>query len=229
MPSAPTPPPAPPLHRRDDLAAILRDALCLEADTEMKEEELLSRTRSLLSALERDGIPHVLVGGLALLQYVDARNTRDIDLILALEDLPRLPGFVLRERNEWFGTGDCGPLRVDLLFTGNPFFAEVARRHSEPRQFLKTTLQCASPEGIVLLKLYALPSLYRQGQIERADLYETDILQLLRLTPVSDEALLDQLEAHLSTTDLKALGEVLRDVRDRLGRVRRFDEESDPE
>lgn len=212
---------------------MLRDALISNpslAEHEMDEEALLSSTRNLLSALERGGVPHVLVGGLALLQYVDVRNTRDIDLILALEDLPRLPGFVLRERNEWFGTGDCGPLRVDLLFTANPFFAEVARRHSEPRPFLGTELQCATPEGIVLLKLYALPSLYRQGQIERADLYETDILQLLRVAPISDEALLGQLEPHLSATDLQALGEVLRDVRRRLAQVRRFDggEPSEP-
>lgn len=189
----------------------------------MNEAALLDQTRRLLEALEHDAIPHVLVGGLALLQYVDGRNTRDIDLILAVEDLPRLPGFVLRERNEWFGTGDCGPLRVDLLFTVNPLFAEVAKRHSSFRQFLGTSLRCATPEGIILLKLFALPSLYRQGQIERADLYETDILQLLRLDPVTDESLLDQLRPHLSGSDLKALDEVLRDLRSRLGNVRRFE------
>ena len=95
------------LRRRDDLASILRDALFLDGDSDMNEAALLDQTRRLLEALEHDAIPHVLVGGLALLQYVDGRNTRDIDLILAVEDLPRLPGFVLRERNEWFGTGDC--------------------------------------------------------------------------------------------------------------------------
>ncbi len=189
----------------------------------MNEAALLDQTRRLLEALEHDAIPHVLVGGLALLQYVDGRNTRDIDLILAVEDLPRLPGFVLRERNEWFGTGDCDPLRIDLRFTANSLFTEVAKRHSSFRQFLGTSLRCATPEGIILLKLFALPSLYRQGQIERADLYETDILQLLRLDPVTDESLLDRLRPHLSGSDLKALDEVLRDLRSRLGNVRRFE------
>jgi len=227
MSSSLTPPPAPPLRQRDDLAAVLRDAMLSQEGSEMNEEALLDRTRRLLSALAHDGIPHVLVGGLALLQHVEGRNTRDIDLILALEDLPRLPGFALREKNEWFGTGDCGPLRVDLLFTANPLFAEVALRHSAPRQFLGTTLQCATPEGILLLKLFALPSLYRQGQVERADLYETDILQLLRLDPVSDEALLSQLEAHLSASDIKALGELLRDLRGRMDNARRFEAPSE--
>jgi hypothetical protein len=210
------------LRRRDDLAAILRDALILENDPSMNEELLLRQTQRLLDALDSEGIPHVLVGGLALLQYVDGRNTRDIDLILATRDLSRLPDFVLREQNEWFATGDCGPLRVDLLFTANPLFAEVAEKHSQPRAFLDITLNCATPEGIILLKLFALPSLYRQGAITRADLYETDILQLLRLDPVTDDALLARLQPHVSETDLKALAGVLTDIRRRLAGPNRF-------
>jgi hypothetical protein len=219
---SPVPPSAPSLRRRDDLGAIIRDALIQSQQTAMNEETLLAQTERLIHALSDDGVPHVLVGGLALLQYVDGRNTRDINLIIAVQDLPRLPDFTLREKNEWFGTGDCGPLRVDLLFTTNPLFAEVAKRHAAPRPFLNTTLQCATPEGIILLKLFALPSLYRQGQIERADLYETDILQLLRLVSVTDEQLLLQLKPHLTATDLKALGEVLRDLRERLKSAGRF-------
>ncbi len=216
------PPPAPPLRRSDDLAAILRDALIYQNGPPMNEEILLHQTKSLLAALDSGGIPHVLVGGLALLQYVDGRNTRDIDLILAVQDLPRLPGFVLREKNDWFGTGDCGPLRVDLLFMANPLFAGVAQGHSQPRRFLDTTLNCATPEGIILLKLFALPSLYRQGSIPRADLYETDILQLLRIDPVTDDALLSQLQPHVSDTDLKALADVLGGLRQRISGANRF-------
>lgn len=222
MPSALIPPPAPALRRCDDLAAILRDALIFESDSPMNEEHLLKQTQGLLESLNEGKIPHVLVGGLALLQYVDVRNTRVIDLILATEDLPRLPGFVLREKNEWFATGDCGPLRVDLLLTANPFFAEVATKHSHPRRFLDTTLHCATPEGIILLKLYALPSLYRQGSVTRADLYETDILQLLRLESIADDTLLAQLRPHVIETDLNALSGVLTDIRGRLTAQDRF-------
>jgi hypothetical protein len=222
MTPAMVPPHAPALRRCDDLAAILRDALIFEKDSSVNEEHLLRQTQRLLQALESGRIPHVLVGGLALLQYVDGRNTRDIDLILAVGDLSLLPGFVLREKNEWFGTGDCGPLRVDILFTANPFFAEVAQKHSQQRTFLNSTLTCATPEGIILLKLFALPSLYRQGSITRADLYETDILQLLRLDPVADDSLLGQLQPHVSDTDLKALGGVLKDIRRRLSAENRF-------
>jgi hypothetical protein len=216
------PPLSPDLVPRDDLAMVLRDAMIHAGHPAMNEENLIRATRTLLAALAADGIPHVLVGGLALLQYVDGRNTRYIDLIIALQDLPRLPGFVLREKNEWFGTGDCGPLRVDLLFTANPLFDEVAKKHSSLRLFLDAALNCATPHGIILLKLFALPSLYRQGLIERADIYETDILQLLRIDPVTDKMLLDQLQSHLSATDIKALSGVLQDLRQRLKSGERF-------
>ncbi|MCB1232166.1 MAG: hypothetical protein KDN19_18005 [Verrucomicrobiae bacterium] len=100
----------------------------------------------------------------------------------------------------------------------------MAASHSISKRFLDATLRCATPEGIILLKLFALPSLYRQGQVDRADLYETDILQLLRIDPVTDEKLLTQLESHVSETDLKALAEVLCDLRKRMGNSDRFRE-----
>jgi hypothetical protein len=188
----------------------------------MDEAALLVATRQFIARLAAERIPHVLVGGLATLQHVESRNTRDIDLIVAVEDLKRLPGFTLVERNEWFATGDCGPLRVDLLFTANPLFDRIAREHAEERVFLDTRLRCATPEGIVLLKLFALPSLYRQGQVDRAALYETDILLLLRHFPTGDAGLLDQLAPHMPPSDLRALQGVLTDIRSRLDRPSTF-------
>lgn len=188
----------------------------------MNEESLLQATRDFVNALEAEKIPHVLVGGLAVLQYMKGRNTRDIHFIIAVEDLERLPGVVMRERNEWFGSGEAGPLQVDFLFTENPFFAEIAECHAEERVFLDARLRCATPEGIVLLKLFALPSLYRQGNIDRAALYETDILMLLRHVPVGDSALLEQISCHMSATDINALRDVLTEIRGRIAKSSRF-------
>jgi len=216
------PPRLPSPTRRDDLAGVIRDAVLSAPHTNMKEESLLAATRDFISSLEKEKIPHVLVGGLAVLQHIEGRNTRDIDLIIAVEDLDRLPGLVLGECNEWFGSGEVGPLRVDLLFTDNPLFAHVAEHHAEDREFVGTRLRCATPEGIILLKLFALPSLYRQGQVDRAALYETDILMLLRHTPLDDVVLVDQLKSHMSVTDIRALLEVLADIRTRIANSTRF-------
>jgi len=214
----PVPPSSPPPTRRDDLGAVVRDACLSYHTTGLDDDQLLETTRQFIKSLESEKIPHVLVGGLALLQYVDGRNTRDIDLIIALVDLARLPGFVLEEKNEWFATGTSGPLRVDLLFTDNPLFAQVWELHSEERTFLNVRLRCATPQGIILLKLFALPSLYRQGNIDRAALYETDILQLLHHQPIAAEVLLTALAPHLMPSDINSLREVLADIQTRLMR-----------
>ena len=110
------------------------------------------------------------------------------------------------------------PLRVDLLFTVNPLFASVAAQHVEARTFRGHTLSVATAEGLLLLKLYALPSLYRQGQIARAALYESDLALLLLAHPVEDETLLTALQPHMTDGDIHALAEVLRDVRARMRR-----------
>jgi hypothetical protein len=218
----PQPPCPQPSTRRDDLAAVVRDASLSYPAPNMDDGGLIEATRRFIQALEKDAIPHVLVGGLAVLQYVAGRNTRDIDLIIATKDLERLPDFHLEEQNEWFATGTSGPLRVDLLLTANPLFAQVREEHSEERDFLDARLRCATPQGIVLLKLFALPSLYRQGNIDRAALYETDILQLLLHHPVANEALLSILLPHLLPSDINALRAVLTDIQSRIAHATRF-------
>ena len=45
----------------------------------------------LFDLLEQRKVDYLLVGGIALLQYVDGRNTEDIDLIVAVSALERLP------------------------------------------------------------------------------------------------------------------------------------------
>lgn len=218
----PQPPITPSPTFRDDLPAVVRDASLPYAAGEAWAEDLMAAMRRLTEALEQDGIPHVLVGGLAVLQFIEGRNTRDIDIIIAASDIPRLPDFRLEERNEWFATGLCGPLRVDLLFTANPLFLEVLERRSEPRDFNGARLNCATPAGILLLKLFALPSLYRQGNIERAALYETDILQLLHRHPQPPEELLAALAPHLPASDINALRQVLAEILARSGHAALF-------
>ena len=184
----------------------------------MNTDSLYASAETLFALLDERRIPHVLVGGLALLFHAESRNTEDVDLIVALPDMQALPGLVIEERNEWFAKAAFGPLRVDLLFTVNPLFARVAAEHVETRTFRGHTLSVATAEGLLLLKLYALPSLYRQGQIARAAVYESDLALLLLACPVEDDKLLSALRPHMSEGDVHALSEVLRDVRTRMGR-----------
>ena len=184
----------------------------------MPAEDLPQWTDKFLDALQAVGTPSLLVGGLALLAHSEGRNTQDIALIMALPAVERIAGLEIIERNEWFAEARFGPLRVDLLFTANPLFALVAERHSRDHEFRRRRLKVATVEGLLLLKLFALPSLYRQGQPARAALYESDLALLLLAEDVPDGRLLSTLAPHMLASDVNALSDVLRDVRSRLAR-----------
>ncbi|MBI5349508.1 MAG: hypothetical protein HZB77_09375, partial [Chloroflexi bacterium] len=47
--------------------------------------------------LEERKIGYVLVGWIAMLQYIEGRNTEDIDLIMALSSVQRLPEIKISE------------------------------------------------------------------------------------------------------------------------------------
>jgi predicted nucleotidyltransferase len=77
---------------------------------------------------------------------------------------------------------------------------------------------CATVEGIIVLKLYALPSLYRQGNLVRAALYETDLLTLIHWYRPDLESLFHEIAPHVSTTDLVALRKIAAEIQERIAR-----------
>jgi hypothetical protein len=183
------------------------------------EEEPLSATVSrLFSTLDERGIDYLLVGGIALLQYVEGRNTEDLDLIIALPALAALPEIRIESRDGEFLRGRFDGLQVDLLLTDNPLFEEVRRRYRTTRRFVEREIPCATVEGLVLLKLYALPSLYRQGNFARVGLYENDVATLLEAYRPALEPLFAELARHVSRTDLASLRAIVADLERRIER-----------
>jgi hypothetical protein len=190
----------------------------------LSDSALLEAVGRLFELLEQRRIDYLLVGGIALLQYVEGRNTEDIDLIMSLSSLGRLPELrKVGQEEDDFARADFAGLRIDLLLISNPLFDEVHRRYATRRRFVEREIPCATPEGLILLKLYALPSLYRQGNVTRAALYETDILTLMSVRGVDPEPLFAKLEPHVSATDLKALRQIVAEIRQRLANSARFE------
>jgi hypothetical protein len=175
---------------------------------------------ALFRMLNERRIHYALVGGVALLRYVPGRNTEDIDLLLAIAELERLPEIRLQERTDWFARGEYRGLRVVLLFSNNPLFGQILETRTTVHSFRELEVPCATAEGLILLKLFALPSLYRQGQIQRANLYEADVAALLLATPADPEPLLEQLSPHVSTSDLRELRNILAEIEQRRDRFR---------
>jgi ABC-type amino acid transport substrate-binding protein len=76
----------------------------------------------LFNILQARRIDYLLVGGIALLGYIEGRNTQTIDFILAKTDLEAIPEITIAEENKDFIRGKFGELQIDCLLTRNALF-----------------------------------------------------------------------------------------------------------
>jgi hypothetical protein len=172
----------------------------------------------LFALLQQRDINYLLVGGVALLSYVDGRNTQDIDLILSQKDLNGLPELTIADKNQNFVRATFENLQVDILLTQNTLFKHIAKKCTTSRQFGNLTVRCVTVEGLLVLKLYALPSLYRQNKFDRASIYENDILLLLLKYPTELQPIWKLLQKHLLPSDITEIQEVTTDIQKRIQR-----------
>lgn len=169
-------------------------------------------------------IDYLLVGGIALLSYVDGRNTQDIDFILTRSDLEGIPEVVVTEENLDFARGDFSGLQIDFLLTKNKLFDLVNRKFVTDRQVSDRMIRMVTVEGLILLKLYALPSLYRQGKFDRASIYESDITLLLLNYKIDLVPLVKILKKHVLASDIEEINQTITDLQTR---IRRFEQSRD--
>jgi hypothetical protein len=184
----------------------------------MNAETLLEVVARLFTLLHERQIDYLLVGGVAMLQYVQGRNTEDIDLIISVSSLQALPEVTVTSQDNHFARGTFDTLQIDFLLTRNPFFDMVQRRYATIRHFRERDIPCATVEGLLLLKLYALPSLYRQGNFARVGLYENDIATLMHDYRPDLGPLFEALERYLNTSEIIALREIVIEIQHRLER-----------
>jgi hypothetical protein len=157
-------------------------------------------------------IEHVLVGGIAMLAYVEGRNTQDIDFIISAADLKKLPEIRVEEQNAEFARTWLGDLRVDFLFTKNKLFKLVLQKYSHRRKFADRLVPCATEEGLLLLKLFAIPSLYRQGLFPKVRIYENDVAELISRAKKPIDPLIKQLEPLMVPSDIDELRKIVADI-----------------
>src|SRR4029434_200449 len=115
-----------------------------------------------------------------------------------------------------FARGTFAMLQIDFLLTRNPFFAMVQRRYATIKPFRERDMPCATVEGLLLLKLYALPSLYRQGNFARVGLYENDIATLMHDYQPDLLALFAELGRYLSMSDIAVLRDIVAEIQQRI-------------
>lgn len=210
-----------PLH----IGHIIRNAIVFNSNnwdgTFVNSDSLLHSVENLFTLLRKREIEYVLVGGVALLQYVEGRNTEDIDLIMALSALQKIPEIHIDRQDMDFARGEFEALRIDILLTQNPLFAQVQREYTATHYFAEQAIPTATVEGLLLLKLYDLPSLYRQGNFARVGIYENDIATLLHYYRPDVEALLIELSRHLDDNDMDEIKAIIEEIKQRIKRFQK--------
>ena len=213
------------IHSIPQIGSVLRNAVTFNfknsPEVIMNADSLLAQVEQLFNLFESRKVDYVLVGGIALLTYIEGRNTQDIDLIMALPSLSKLPEIKIESQDMDFARGKFGELQIDILLTKNPLFAKVEKNYSTNRQFMDRNIQCATVEGLLLLKLFALPSLYRQGSFERVGIYENDIAILMYAFKPKMEPLFTELNNHLNETDMAEARKIIADIETRIQRFRK--------
>jgi hypothetical protein len=186
----------------------------------MNSDSLIQSVQDLFAVLEQRKIDYVLVGGIALLHYVEGRNTQDLDLLMAVSSLEKLPELKIASKDNYFVGADYNGLQIDVLLTQNPLFKRVHSNYSKNQHFLDRNIPIATVEGLLLLKLYALPSLYRQGNFARVGIYENDIATLFHYYQPDISPLLTELSKYVNESDLAEIKSIVKDIQNRLNRFK---------
>jgi hypothetical protein len=205
-----------------DVGRVIQNAVVFNlrngSRARMNSDNLPQTVSNLFNLFHSRKIDYVLVGGIAMLLYVEGRNTEDIDLIVAVPSLKQMPEIKVTDQNEFFARGKFDDLQVDLLLTRNKLFEKVRKSHSTQQKIVDQTVRCATVEGLLLLKLYALPPLYRQSDFARVGIYENDVATLIQQYSPKTESLFKELEKHLSKSDLDSVREIVGEIQQRIER-----------
>ncbi len=129
--------------------------------------QLEDALRSVVTVLEEQGIPYMLIGGMANLVWGEARTTQDIDVTVQVDPtalsetiarlaqifrvLPENPlAFVKRTRVLPVATANG--IRADLIFAELPYQEEAIRRARSVR-LGDTEVRVCSPEDLIIHKI----------------------------------------------------------------------------
>jgi len=215
------------IHSSTQIGNVIRNAVVFNVKNwvggMMNSDSLIQSVQDFFAVLEQRKIDYVLVGGIAILHYVEGRNTQDLDLLMAVSSLGKLPELKVSSQDMYFVQANYNELQIDVLLTQNPLFKKVHSKYSKVQKFLDRNIPLATVEGLLLLKLYALPSLYRQGNFARVGIYENDIATLLHYYRPDMPTLLSELSKYVNENDFAKIKSVVSDIQNR---IKRFKNES---
>lgn len=212
------------IHSSLQIGQVIRNAVVFDAKNwqggMINSDSLIQSVQDFFAILEARKIDYVLVGGIAILYYVEGRNTQDLDLLMAVSSLEKLPELKVASRETYFVRAKYNELQIDVLLTQNPLFRKVHKEYTKVEKFLDRDIPLATVEGLLLLKLYALPSLYRQGNFARIGIYENDIATLLHYYKTDVASLLGELTKYMDQNDMSTIQGIVSEIQNRIKRFK---------
>jgi len=139
---------------------------------------------------------------------------------MALSSLEMLPELIVSSQDMNFVRADYNGLVINILLTQNPLFKTVHSQYSKNQHFLDRNIPIATVEGLLLLKLHALPSLYRQGNFARVGIRENDVATLLHYYQPDISVLLVELSKYVNESDLVEIKSIVNDIQNRINRFK---------
>jgi predicted nucleotidyltransferase len=151
--------------------------------------------RTAVGALESQGVPYVLIGGVGSASIGRPRWTRDIDVLVAPVDADRTldalagAGFDPERTNpHWIYKATMDGVVVDVIFrtVGDVYLDEEMLGHAMRADFCGVTATVASPEDQIVIKAIA--------HDEQSARHWNDALSLIAATDIDWDYLLERAE-----------------------------------
>jgi hypothetical protein len=83
------------IQSTDQIAHVIRNAVAFKIKNwlggEMNSDSLIQSVQVFFAVLEQRKIDYVLVGGIAILRYIEGRNTQDLAALMAVSALENFP------------------------------------------------------------------------------------------------------------------------------------------
>lgn len=213
------------IQSSDQIGKVIRNAVTFNVKNWVGDiassDSLFQSVQSLFEILRERSIDYVLAGEIATLHFIEGRNSSKLELLMTVSSLEQLPELNIIKQDMYFVRAKYNELQIDILLTKNPLFKKIHSDHSKVEKFLDRNIPLATVEGLLLLKLYALPSLYRQGNFARVGIYENDIATLLHYYQPDAEALLNELSKYVDEKDFSEIRSILSEIQRRIMRFKR--------
>lgn len=213
------------IQSSDQIGKVIRNAVAFNVKNWVGDiassDSLFQSVQSLFEILRERSIDYVLAGEIATLHFIEGRNSSKLELLMTVSSLEQLPELNIIKQDMYFVRAKYNELQIDILLTKNPLFKKIHSDHSKVEKFLDRNIPLATVEGLLLLKLYALPSLYRQGNFARVGIYENDIATLLHYYQPDAEALLNELSKYVDEKDFSEIRSILSEIQRRIMRFKR--------